>query len=462
MESSTSRFRIACHLGCIVLAAVSCREPVSLDARSTRLSPASPTQITGTVGTPVADPPAVMVRDASGKAVAGVTVTLSVRSGGGIIQAPRVVSNSAGLARVGRWTLGTATGMNEIAATNASGDTVVFAADAIAGSPNHLEKVDGDGQIARPGSALGVRPRVRVSDVYGNPLSGITVTFVVEAGGGSVSRAVAVSDASGIAESGEWVLGSPGVQRMVARAGQLASPPFTAKAVAPPFTCAPYGGLPMQTTFRSELTAVSCKGADGRSLEAYTIVVTRSDAYVFSVTSTQFDTYLELRDAGLIEVASNDDRSATTTNSQIKALLVPGTYTLVVSSSKVGATGIYDLSYQPVSTDVKQCEEAFIVRGITARGVVESSDCATSAADQYSDRFRIYLEAGSQVEILVQDFSYSGPNIELYGPDGSYASAFPNRDYLTRLVWSVPIDGYYTVLVGLLNEYGIDYEITVR
>ena len=461
MESSTLRVRVARHLGYIVLAAVSCREPDGPDARSTRLTPASPTQLTGTAGTPVTDPPSVMVRDAGGKSRAGVAVTFNIRSGGGFIQAPRVVSNSAGLARVAGWTLGTAAGMNVVVATNASGDTVVFNADAVAGPPSRLEKVDGDGQIALPGAALGVRPRVRVSDVHGNPISGITVTFVVEAGGGSVSGAVAVTDVSGFAESGEWVLGSAGVQRMVARVGQLASLPFTAKAVAPPFTCVPYGGLPMGTTFRSELTALSCKGADDRPLEAYTIVVTEPNGYVFTVASTEFDTSLELRGDRLVDVATNDDRSATTTNSEIKALLAPGTYTLSVSSSTVGATGGYNLSYRTTGTNVDGCEEAFIVRGITVRGVVESWDC-TLSPDVFSDRFRIYLEAGSQVEILVRDFSYSGPNIELRGPDGSSASAGPGRDYLTKLVYLAPADGYYTVLVGLVNEYGVDYEITVR
>jgi len=127
----------------------------------------------------------------------------------------------------------------------------------------------------------------------------------------------------------------------------------------------------------------------------------------------------------------------------------------------VGATGAYDLSYKPVGTNVDRCEEAFIVRGITARGVVESGDC-TLSPNVFADRFRIYLEAGSQVEIRVDDFSYSGPNIELRAPDGSSASAGPGGDYLTKLVYLVPVDGYYTVLVGLLNEYGVDYEITVR
>jgi len=136
MESRTSRVRVARHLGYIVLAAVSCRDSVGPDARNTRLSAASPTQLTGTVGTPVADPPSVTVRDASGKVVAGVAVTFSVRSGGGTIQTPRVVSNSAGLARVAEWTLGTATGLNAIVATNASGDTVKSSNSVRAAAPS--------------------------------------------------------------------------------------------------------------------------------------------------------------------------------------------------------------------------------------------------------------------------------------------------------------------------------------
>jgi hypothetical protein len=402
-----------------------------------------------------------MVRDATGRPLRGIAVSFIVKSGGGTIQAPNVVSSTNGIARVAGWTLGTAPGRSVIAATSASGDTVAFTADAVAGPPYYLQKVDGDGQIALPGTALGVRPRVRVSDIYGNPLSGITVTFTVEAGGGSVSEAAAVSDADGIAESGEWVLGSPGMQRLVARAGQLASDPFTAKAVSPPFSCDPVSGLPVQTTVSSELTAVSCKGADGRPLEAYTIVVAEHNAYIFTVTSRDFDTHLDLRDTNLIEVAKNEDRSATTTNSQIKVLLVPGTYTLVVSSSKLGATGSYSLSYEPVDTSVNSCEEVFIVRGITARGVVDSWDCVLSP-NHFSDRFLIYLEAGKLVEIVVEDFSYSGPGIEINGPGGGHATAGAGANYLTKLTFSAPVDGYYTVLVGLLNEYGVDYQIRVR
>jgi hypothetical protein len=299
-----------------------------------------------------------------------------------------------------------------------------------------------------------------VSDAYHNRLPGVTVTFAVLAGGGSVSTAVAVSDSAGIAESGDWVLGSLGIQRMVAQAGQLTSEAFTAKAVVPPFTCAPSGGLLKQNTVQGALTPLSCTGADGRSLDVYTIVVTEPGAYLFRMASAEFDTYIELRDANLNPLAKNDDRSPTT-SSEIKVLLPAGSYTLSASSTKLDASGSYNVSYQPTSSSVDGCEEAFIVRGVTARGVVYGSDCF-QLPSEFSDRFRIYLEAGVRVHIRVDDFSYSGPSVAIVDPDGRSVRADAGTNYLTTLVYEAPVDGYYVVLVGLLNETEVEYEITVR
>jgi hypothetical protein len=410
----------------------------------------------GTVATSVVDVPSVTVRDASGKPLAGVVVTFSVTSGGGDIETSRVVSSSAGVASAGRWTLGSLRGTNVLVATIASGDSVVFTADAVAGPPFFLEKVNGDGQIASPGAVLGIRPRVSVRDLYNNRLSGVPVTFAVEAGGGSVSNAVAVTDSAGIAESGDWVLGQTGLQRMVARAGALVSEPFIARAVVP-FSCAPSGELPIQVTVQSQLTALSCTGADGRLLDTYNIVVPQSGAYVFTLASTEFDTHLELRGADLIEVARTGDPKATT-KSLIKVLLPPGTYTLSVSSSRPSSYGV---SYQPTSPSADWCEDVFIVLGAEARGIVEGSICGLDPYE-FSDRYLIHLEAGTHVEIRVEDFSYSGPNIEMVSPDSTRVRAGPSGNYLTTLAYVAPVSGYYTVLVGLLNEIGVEYRITVR
>jgi len=451
------------HLGCIVLVAVSCRNstaPVDSKGKGTRLAALSSTRIGGRVGTPVEDIPAVVVRDRSGGTVAGVAVIFTVRSGGGSITNPRVFSSSAGIARLAGWTMGNAPGVNVIAATNASGDTIVFTADAVAGPPFYLRKIDGDEQIGLPGAALHVHPRVTVSDRYNNRLSGGAVTFAVEAGGGSVSPTLAVTDSSGVAESGDWVLGQPGVQRLVARTGEIGAEPFTARAVDLPPGCGAPSQLPLGTAIASALTTRSCKGPDGRYLDVYTIEVTAPTGHTFFVASTDFDTSLELRGPDLSEVARNDDRDWATTNSKIKALLLPGTYMLFVSSSKAGATGAYGLSHSPASMEAERCEDTFITRGFESHGVVYFNDCALES-NLYADRFRIYLDAGSRVEIVVDDYSYAGPNVELNGPGDSHAFATSGGNYLTTLIYVARVSGYYTVSVGLLNE-SVEYDITVR
>lgn len=70
-----------------------------------------------TVGRPVPEPPAVRVVDESGKEVGGVTVTFAVTSGGGSATGTVAVSDTAGIARVGSWTLGPQLGTQTMTAT---------------------------------------------------------------------------------------------------------------------------------------------------------------------------------------------------------------------------------------------------------------------------------------------------------------------------------------------------------
>lgn len=62
-------------------------------------------------------------------------------------------------------------------------------------------------------------PAVRLTDFAGHPVEGVTVSFAVVDGGGSVTEAVQLSGADGLARVGSWILGSaPGVNSVVATA----------------------------------------------------------------------------------------------------------------------------------------------------------------------------------------------------------------------------------------------------
>ena len=67
---------------------------------------------TARVGTSVATPPSVVIRNAGGQVLAGVQVTFSVESGGGSTTGSATTTDANGVARVGGWTLGPTAGEN--------------------------------------------------------------------------------------------------------------------------------------------------------------------------------------------------------------------------------------------------------------------------------------------------------------------------------------------------------------
>ncbi len=93
----------------------------------------------------------------------------------------------------------------------------------------------GDGQTASLGAAVSIAPSVIVKDVKNDPVAGVTVTFAVASGGGSVTGASAVSDASGIAKVGSWKLGTvAGANTLTATCAGLTGSPVTFTATGDP------------------------------------------------------------------------------------------------------------------------------------------------------------------------------------------------------------------------------------
>jgi hypothetical protein len=74
-------------------------------------------------------------------------------------------------------------------------------------TPASMSLAAGGGETVRVGSPVATVPAVTVRNAAGSALSGVGVTFAVEAGGGSVTGASAVTDASGVARLGSWTLG---------------------------------------------------------------------------------------------------------------------------------------------------------------------------------------------------------------------------------------------------------------
>ena len=66
----------------------------------------------------------------------------------------------------------------------------------------------GESQSATVNAAVTTAPSVLVTDAHGNPVQGVSVTFAVASGGGSVTGATATTGADGVATVGPWTLGA--------------------------------------------------------------------------------------------------------------------------------------------------------------------------------------------------------------------------------------------------------------
>ena len=165
---------------------------------------------TAAPGANVAVAPAVSVRDAYGNAVEGAAVQFTVSGGGGSVTGATVTSGLGGYATVGSWRMGASVGPNSLTATFPGTAIPALVFTATASAVGTIAISTGQNQGAMVSTAVPTAPVVVVRDGAGSPLPGLTVSFTVTAGGGSVGNATVTTNASGMASAGSWVMGPAG------------------------------------------------------------------------------------------------------------------------------------------------------------------------------------------------------------------------------------------------------------
>ncbi len=165
---------------------------------------------TATVNATVAIAPSVRVSDSLGNPVAaGTSVTFAVATGAGTVAGGAATTNASGIATLGSWKLGTQAGTNTLSVTSGTAPAATITATGVAGPAALITITNGNNQVSPVNSAVEVGPSVQVSDAFGNAVgAGISVTFTVATGGGSIVGGAASTDTSGIAMLGGWALGS--------------------------------------------------------------------------------------------------------------------------------------------------------------------------------------------------------------------------------------------------------------
>ena len=167
---------------------------------------------------------AVVVKNETGAAVAGIIVHWTV-SGGGHLSQTDDTTDGAGRASV-TWTFDSIADAQTALATVTGlvGSPVAFAGTASAATAANIASSSGDFQAGPVSGALPVS--VLVTDGFGNGKSGVSVSWAA-VGGGSVASPSTVTNAQGIATVSRNLGASPGAYGTTATAASLAGSPVT-------------------------------------------------------------------------------------------------------------------------------------------------------------------------------------------------------------------------------------------
>lgn len=186
----------------------------------------------------------VIVKDQNSAVVQGVTVNWAAT--GGSVSAPTSITDAGGVASIG-YTLGATAGAQTASATvtGLQGSPVGFTMTANAGVAATMALDGGNNQTGTVSTALPTQHTVIVKDSHNNPVTGVTVTWVVGDGGGNVSSGSPVTAATGIAGVTRTLGPSAGTHTDTAKVGGLTGSPviFSATANAPTGAAITVGGV---------------------------------------------------------------------------------------------------------------------------------------------------------------------------------------------------------------------------
>jgi len=454
--NSISRSTLA--IATLVAATSACSEPAGPgEAGPAKMEAKSLVTQTGVVGQPVADLPTVLITNAAGHPIEGVSVTFVLFGGDGSIAGEPVMTNAQGTARLSAWILGRKSRVYSVVARSQTLEAQ-FNATAVPGFPAAIDKIAGNNQIASGFTSAPLRPTVQVNDEFGNGVSGVSVSFTITSGGGRLEYDTGVTDGSGAASPGMWTVGQRGPQSLVASAASIGSTTFVATAIGGNGQCELPDLLPQNAEIRPSLTQSSCVSVTGEYFSWYSIDVTESRPWNYLMRSTQFDPFLELRDINGNTVASSRKHEGAP-DALMQAMVPPGRYTLVTTTSKPGVLGAYGVKHFNAPSQANGCDGMYVMKGTAIATVLIPGICHP-VDQQHSAIYRIYLTEGASMQVKLLDRSYAAPNFEISTEAGTVLQQSANTAFYEQTaVFTAPASGVYVVRVYSDYEDGFEYTI---
>ena len=262
--------------------------------------------------------------------------------------------------------------------------------------PTSIEANSSTTLTASPGTQVTELPSVLVRDENGALLAGAAVTFTVTGGGGTVTGGNATTNSAGIATVGSWTVGgTAGQNTLNATTGSLPAVTFTASGTD---ACGNFAAHTFGSTTNGELSPSDCTFSDGSFVDFYTVTIPAAGTYIFTQSSTTFDTYLLLYSEAGVLVGVNDDINAgVETNSRLKQILPAGNFVIGANAYAPRVIGAYTITSAATTDQVTNCENAFVVRGISSAQSLQTTDCTLNGF--YGDEYIVILAAGQPVTI---------------------------------------------------------------
>lgn len=322
--------------------------------------------------------PSVVVKDASGNAVAGATVTFAVATGGGSITGATATTSSTGIATVGSWTVGPIQGDNTLTATVTGVTPATFTATATCPTTSYTFGASINGSIAltdcqnssgfytdwytvtlanlAAGTAYlftQTSPGYRSTTYLFHTSSPLQTTFAnVVAAQGMGSSQTSMTTKVILPSGGNYLLGVTSLTAGVTGAYTFTSSISNDDATLVDGSCSGVWVVPGVTTTQT-LATTDCNYASVNSwLDTFPIALVAGQTITVSMNSTAFDAYLALSldpDFGppVTIVASNDNRTTSTTDAQIVYTATAAGYYMIRARSAVARqTGSYTLIVQ--------------------------------------------------------------------------------------------------------------------
>ncbi len=368
--------------------------------------------------------PSVQLEDQNGNptAQAGIPVTVAIASGaGGILSGTLTVNTDGiGLATFTDLVITGATGNYSLGFTGPNISGAVSNPIALGpGAATTIALNDGNNQTATVAANVATAPSVLITDVSGNTILGVQVTFAVTQGGGALTGGNVATDGAGVARVGSWMLGTvAGTNAISATATGLAGSPVVITATGMADT--PSASTSAVTTSAASISAGS---------ETATITTTVLDQFGNPVAGASVAIASTGSGNTITQPASTTDGNGQTSGTISSSTVGNKVVTAIVN----GATGVTDdASVNVVLGTASNSQSTVVVSTspITASNGSSQSTVTVTAIDAAGNRL-----AGLAVAISSDGSNNAfGAANGVTGATGAYSTGFSSTTAESKTV----------------------------